>query len=122
MDNSRNYLMNCRLNPNTRDEPQPASPSGLDREVWPTREFVRRPMSIAHDFTPEAKKREGDETSSHITGMKKNADQRVPRSMQIEQLLGCAYRATIVLNAEGIPFVLMPRETKDQSDVVSLYS
>src|SRR5260370_36030536 len=54
--------------------------------------------------------------------MKKNGDQHDPRTTELERLLGCAYRASICLNAEGVPFALLPGETSNQFDVASLHS
>lgn len=88
-----------------------APPDRPATRVWQTRQFARLPTSIPNDSE-----------RTNITEGRKDGDQRDPRSVQIEQLLGCAHRASFVRNAEGIPFVLIPGETIDRSNVASLYS
>jgi hypothetical protein len=44
------------------------------------------------------------------------------RSAELERLLGCARHTSIFLNAEGVPFALIPGEMSNQADVAFLRS
>lgn len=87
------------------------------------REFVDR----FWDVPPDASRQDDESSTSRqqrkeIGQARKNGVQRDSRTRQIEELLGCAYRASIFCNNEGVPFAVMPGETISQWDVASLHS
>src|SRR6476646_7364953 len=96
----------------SQDELNATAPAcGSVTRVWHSQKSVGVPMNILDDLQRK-----------EITVKGKNDEQRDARSIQIERLLGCAYRAYLFQTAEGNPLALIPGEGINQSDVAPLHS